>query len=169
MRLWLWLRSQGIGSHYSELIYSEQYHSLLFSFNKMQLLHCLSLWLIQTMFTDKTFCIYLLVLLPNEFNHVLLPLVITDPYLLSVSLSFSFLVCLYKPKQILPVIPNGVVVSMLAEKLSPAWVQLCCELNSRSLFALNSNYSTIEPTNMWTMKHFILEDGISSIKCSLSI
>lgn len=77
------------------------------------------------MFTDKTFCRYLLVLLvlvPNEFNHILLPLVITDPYLLplSVSLSFSLLVCLYKPKQISAVVLNGLVVSMLAEKLSPA-------------------------------------------------
>lgn len=140
----------------------------------MQLLHCLCLWLIQTMFTDKTFCRYLLVLLvllPNEFNYVLLLLVITDPYLLSLSVSpsFSFLVSLYKPKQISAVIPNVVVVSMFAEKLSPAWVQMCYELNSRSLFSVNSNYSVIESMNVWTMKHFTLEDGISSIKCSLSM
>lgn len=140
----------------------------------MQLLHCLSLWLIQTMFTDKTFCRYLLVLLmllPNEFNHVLLLLVIIDPYLLSLSVSLpsSLLVCLNKTKQISAVLPNGVVVSILAEKLSPAWVQLCYEVNLRSLFAVNSNYSIIESMNVWTMKHFILQDDISSIKCSLSI
>lgn len=66
-------------------------------------------------------------------------------------------------------IPNGVVLSVLAEKLSPTSVQLCYELNSRSLFAVHNNYSIIESMNVRTMAHFILEGAIPFTKCILSI
>lgn len=84
-------------------------------------------------------------------------------------LLFFLLVCLYHPKQILTMIPNGVVLSVLAEKLSPTSVQLCYELNSRSLFAVHNNYSIIESMNVRTMAHFILEGAIPFTKCILSI
>lgn len=86
----------------------------------------------------------------------------------SLSLLFFLLVCLHYPKQILNMIPNGVALSLLAEKLSPASVHLCYELNSRSSSAVHNNYSIIESMNIGTMAHFILEDGIPCIKCVLS-
>lgn len=84
-------------------------------------------------------------------------------------LFFFLLVCLYHPKQILTMIPNGMALSVLAEKFSPTSVQLCYELNFRSLFAVHKNYSIIESKSVWTMAHFILEDAIPFIKCILSI